>query len=81
MAAHYFRWHDYPKLCTEIILVMAEHSEALQHAVVAFSALIYSIKVHQGVRVLAFLYYSKAMQELRLLLMRKLWTCKIVLQQ
>jgi Fungal specific transcription factor domain len=67
-AAHYFRSHDYPKLCTDLILAMAEHSEALRHAVVAFSALIYSIKEHQGVRALAFLYYSKAMQDLRLLL-------------
>lgn len=47
---------------------MAEQSNALEHAVVAFSALIYSINVHQGVRALAFLYYSKALQELRALL-------------
>lgn len=66
--AHYFRSYDYSHLCTKVILAMAETSNALQHAVVAFSALIYSIKVHQGVRVLAFLYYSKAMEELRILL-------------
>ena len=66
--AHYFRWHDLPKFFTRLIFSLAEESSALRHSLVAFSALIYSIKVHQGVRVLAFMYYAKALQELRLLL-------------
>jgi hypothetical protein len=66
--AHYFRWHDLPKFCTKLIFSIAEESSALQHSLVAFSALIYSIKVHQGVRALSFVYYAKALQELRLLL-------------
>jgi len=66
--AHYFRWHDLSKLCTKLIFSIAEESSALQHSLVAFSALIYSIKIHHGVRALAFLYYAKALQELRLLL-------------
>ena len=66
--AHYFRWHDLPEFCTKLIFSIAEESSALQHSLVAFSALIYSIKVHHGVRALAFVYYAKALQELRLLL-------------
>ena len=41
---------------------------SLQHAMVAFSALIYSIKVNHRAREIAFLYYSVALRELRLLL-------------
>ena len=66
--AHYFRWHDLPKFSTKLIFSIAEESSALQHSLVAFSALIYSIKVHQGVRTFAFMYYAKALQELRLFL-------------
>ena len=66
--AHYFRCHDYPHLHTKLLFALAEQSVVLQHALVAFSALIYSIKVHHDVRALAFLYYSKALQELRLVL-------------
>ena len=66
--AHHFRFHDYPQLYTKLLFGMAEQSVVLQHALVAFSALIYSIKVRQDVKALAFLYYSKALQELRLTL-------------
>jgi hypothetical protein len=66
--AHYFQWHDLPKFCTKLIFSIAEESSALEHSLVAFSALIYSIKVHPGVRALSFVYYAKALQELRLLL-------------
>ena len=66
--AHYFRWYDYPKLCTKTMLAMAKQSDALRHSIVAFSALIYSCKIRQSAREVAFLYYTMALQELRLLL-------------
>jgi hypothetical protein len=66
--AHYFRWYDYPKLCTSIIFSMAEQSNPVRHAMVAFSALIYSCKIHRGARTIAFWYYMMALRELRQLL-------------
>lgn len=66
--AHYLRWYDYSKLCTVIIFNIAEMADVLQHAMVAFSALIYSIKENYRAREIAFLYYSVALRELRLLL-------------
>jgi hypothetical protein len=66
--AHYLRWYDYSKLCTVIIFTLAETADALQHAMVAFSTLIYSIKVNHRAREMAFLYYSVALRQLRLLL-------------
>ena len=47
---------------------MIEHSDALRNAVVAFSALIYSVKIDRSTRVLAFSYYALALQQLRILL-------------
>lgn len=64
--AHYLRWYDYPKLCTSIIFSLAETSDALQHAMVAFSALIFSIKINHRAREIALLYYSVALRQLRL---------------
>ena len=49
-------------------MVMIEQSNALRDAVVAFSALIYSMKIDRSARVLAFLYYTSALQQLRVLL-------------
>jgi hypothetical protein len=66
--AHYFRWYDYPKLCTRILFSLAEISDSLRHAMVGFSALIYSYKFHQGARQVGLFYYEKALQELRLFL-------------
>ena len=66
--AHYFRYYDFHKLCTRILLVMAERSDALRHAVVAFSALIYSMRIDRTAREQAFLYYAMSIQQLRLLL-------------
>jgi len=66
--AHYFRWYDYPKLCTKILFSMAERSESLRHAMVGFSALVYSYKFHHGAREVGFYYYEKALQQLRLFL-------------
>jgi hypothetical protein len=44
---------------------MAEESDALRHAIVAFSALIYSMKVDRSAREQAFLYYSMSLQQFR----------------
>ena len=61
---HCFCYHDYHKFCTTTLMAMTEQSNALQHAVVAFSALVYSLKDHSA-RVQAFLYYTSALQQLR----------------
>jgi hypothetical protein len=77
--AHYFRWYDYNKFCTKTIFTMAEESDAMRHALVAFSALIYSIKIHPPARVDAFLYYAMALRELHDLLGKapmELWECQ-----
>ena len=66
--AHYFRYYDYNKLHTKVLFAMAEELDARRHALVAISALIYSIKIHSDARVIAFLYYAMALQELRALL-------------
>jgi len=66
--AHYFRCSDYNKLHTKTLFAMAEELDSMRHALVAFSALIYSIKIHPDARVIAFVYYAKALQELRALL-------------
>ena len=67
---HYFCFYDYHKFCTTTLLVMTEQPNALRDAVVAFSALIYSTKIDRSVKVLAFLYYTSALQKLRVLLDR-----------
>jgi hypothetical protein len=77
--AHYFRWYDYNKFCTKTIFTMAEESDAMRHALVAFSALIYSIKIYPPARVDAFLYYARALRELHDLLGKapmELWECQ-----
>lgn len=77
--AHYFRWYDYNKFCTKTIFTMADESQSMRHALIAFSALIYSIKIHHSARVDAFLYYSKALIELHQLLGKspmELWECQ-----
>jgi hypothetical protein len=66
--AHYFRWYDYSKLCTKILFSLAEDSDCLRHAMVGFSALVYSYKFHQGAAQVGLFYYEKALQELRLFL-------------
>ena len=63
--AHYFRYFDYPKLYSETILAMAQQSDALLHAVAAFSALIWSIKTDPSYREPAFWLYSGACVELK----------------
>ena len=68
--SHYFLYFDYRKLCTHTLLAMAEESEALRNSVVAFSALIYSIKVDPSARQQALSFYAVALKELRDLLDR-----------
>jgi len=65
---HYFCYYDYQKFCTRTLMVMVDQSNALRDAVVAFSALIYSIKIDRSARVQAFLYYTSALKQLRALL-------------
>ena len=65
---HYFCYHDYQKFCTTMLMAMVQQSNALCNAVVAFSALIYSIKIDHFTRVQAFTYYALALQQLRQLL-------------
>jgi len=47
---------------------MAQQYAALQHALIAFSALIYSFKVDRSARHYAFFHYSRALKELQNLL-------------
>jgi hypothetical protein len=68
LACQYFRYFDYSEFCTKTLIAMAESSEMLCTSIIAFSALVFSFKVHKGVRPLAFYLYSKALQELRLAL-------------
>lgn len=66
--SHYFLYYDYSKLCTKYLFAIAENCDALRHGMVAFSALIYSVKVDSTTREQAFLYYAVSLQQLRLLL-------------
>lgn len=65
---HYFCYHDYHKFCTRTLIAMIEQPNPLRDAVVAFSAMIYSMKVDRSTRVLAFRYYTSAVQRLQVLL-------------
>ena len=49
-------------------MIMIEQPNALRDAVVAFSALVYSMEIDRSARVVAFLYYTSALQQLRVLL-------------
>jgi len=68
MESHYCLYYDYNKFITTTLLAMAEGSIALRHAVVAFSALIYSIKADRIAREQAFEHYELSIQQLRVLL-------------
>jgi len=68
MESHYCLFFDYRKFITTTLLAMAERSSALRHAVVAFSALIYSIKGDHIAREQAFENYEISIQQLRVLL-------------
>lgn len=51
---------------------MAASTICMQYAIVAFSALVYSIKVDRNARDVAFSYYTMALRELRLVLNKSL---------
>ena len=70
MESHYCLYFDYNKFITTTLLAMTERSSALRHAVVAFSALIYSIKGDRIAREQAFENYEISIQQLRVLLDR-----------
>ena len=65
---HYLCYYDYPKLFTKTLFALAEHCDALRHGMVAFSALIYSVKIDSSAREQAFVYYGVSLQQFRLLL-------------
>ena len=67
-STHYFLYYDYIQLCKRWLPAMTIPSIALQYAVVAFSALVYSIKFVTTAQSFAFFYYGKALTELQLLL-------------
>src|SRR5271170_8063344 len=48
--ALYFKWFDYQHFCKGWLPAMAEQSDALRHALVSFSVLIYSMKVNRAAR-------------------------------
>ena len=64
---HYFCYHDYRKFFTMELMDMAKLSNVLCIALVAFSALIYSMK-QRSAREQAFWYYTLALRQLRELL-------------
>ena len=66
--AHYFWYYDYIQLCRCWLPAMAVTSIALRHALIAFSALVYSIKVVDSAHQIAFFYYALALKELRVFL-------------
>lgn len=66
--SHYFWYYDYIQLCKRWLPAMAATSLALRHALVAFSALVYSIKVIDDARQIAYFYYAMALKELRVFL-------------
>ena len=61
---HYFLYNDHQKLSTEVLLAMAEQSSALKNSMVAFAALLYSMKEPGAARHIAFVYYAIALKDL-----------------
>lgn len=68
LPAHYFVWHDYHDLVHTHLPAMATQSLCLKNAMVAFSALVFSMKFQRRAREIAFFYYAMSVSELRLLL-------------
>ena len=68
VSALYFKFYDYQHFCKGWLPAMADQSDALRHALVSFSALIYSMKVNPAAQYTAFYYYAVALKELHLLL-------------
>ena len=67
-ASHYFFYFDYKQTFMSTLFRLGQHSDALQYSIVAFSAFIYSMKINRALRVQAFLFYTFALRQLRVLL-------------
>jgi len=65
---HYFRYYDHHKQSNDILLRMAKNSIALCNAVVAFSALVFSMQNQGTPGEEAFVYYDSSVREFRHLL-------------
>jgi Fungal specific transcription factor domain len=65
---HYFRYYDHHKYNINILFQMADNSVALFHAIVAFSALLYSMNNQGSPGEDAFEYYDSSLREFRRLL-------------
>lgn len=63
--SHYCLFYDYHQLCTKSLLAIAEHYNPLRYAIVAFSALVYSVRTNVT-REKAFYYYALVLQKMRL---------------
>jgi hypothetical protein len=50
IAAQYFRYYDYSLFYTRALLALGESSDVLRMAIAAFSALVFSFKIHRGAR-------------------------------
>ena len=62
---HYFWYNDYHQFCRNGLLQLTQQSAYLQHAVAAFSSLVYSACIDPTTNELAFIYYSKALHQLK----------------
>jgi hypothetical protein len=68
-ACHYFCYYDYKQRFINMLFSMSEQCDALRYAMIAFSAVIYSIaNVDLSARERAFVYYAQSLQQLRSLL-------------
>jgi hypothetical protein len=65
---YYYSYYDYGQLFTKGLLAMAEQSNALYFGLIAFSALIYALRIDPTARHAAYGFYTLTVQELRLLL-------------
>lgn len=64
----YYTYYDYNQLHTKVLFAMAEGCEALKFGMAAFSALLYSIRYDPAVKTFAFWFYSRALQEMAMLI-------------
>lgn len=65
---YYYSYYDYQQLFTKGLLAMAEESNAVYFGLIAFSALIYSLKIDPTARHAAYRFYSFTVTELRSLI-------------
>jgi len=65
---YYYSYYDYQQLFTKGLLTLADESNAVYYGLIAFSALIYSLRIDPTARHAAYCFYSLAVKELRSLL-------------